>query len=304
MAQRKPPKKKATPRRVSPLKPGLSGARNWANAHVRAASYSRKSMMRLIGTGVFVCLFILAGALWLGGFVPTLKATGTQFTKQRLMKMGFVVEYVDVVGEGRIAELQVRNALGVQTGDYLFDMDIENAQSRVQSLNWVDTAIVRRLWPNRIVVHVNERAPYALWQDGGVFKLVDAGGTQIRAANITEFNNLPLIVGAGAPEHAQAFLNIIGANEAIRHRVQSVIYVNQRRWDIVLKDTGLRILLPAHNFENTLLQLAQYHEKYGVLDLALDRIDLRVDGRLVLRPVQSDRQGPKSGEEGLGNGFF
>ncbi|MBL4869794.1 MAG: FtsQ-type POTRA domain-containing protein [Robiginitomaculum sp.] len=296
MAQRKPPKKKVTPRRVSPLKPGLSGARNWANAHVRAASYSRKSMMRLIGTGVFVFLFILTGALWLGGFVPTLKATGTQFTKQRLMKMGFVVKYVDVVGEGRIAELQVRNALGVHEGDYLFDMDIENAQSRVQSLNWVDTAIVRRLWPNRIVVHINERVPYALWQDGGVFKLVDASGVQIEAANITEFNNLPLVVGAGAPEFAQVFLNIIATNATLHQRVQSVVYVNQRRWDIVLKDTGLRILLPTNNLEDALNRLGQYHEKYGVLDLELDCIDLRVDGRLILRPVQPDTKAPKRGK--------
>ena len=296
MAQRKAPKKKPAPRRVSPLKPGLSGAKNWANAHVRAASYSRKSMMRLIGTGIFVCLFILTGALWLGGFIPTLQASSARFTKHRLMNMGFVVTHVDVVGDGRISEQQVRDALGVQAGDYLFDMDIQNAQARVQSLNWVDTAIVRRLWPNRVVVHINERIPYALWQEDGVFKLVDITGTHIRATELTEFSALPLVVGAGAAAHAPEFLDILGGHPSLQARVASVIYIDQRRWDIVLKDTGVRVLLPADNPKQALARLDKYQAENGVLDLELARIDMRVDGRLVLQPASTEIKKPKQGK--------
>ena len=288
MAKRKPAKKPA-PRRISPLKPGLSGARNWATAQVRGAAYSRKRMTRLIISAVFLLMAILWMALWLGGFFPAIKASGDRFAKERLMSMGFVVKHVDVVGEGRISETQVRAVLGVYSGDYLFDMDIDNAQTRVQNLSWVDTAVIRRLWPNRIVVHVNERRPYALWQENGRIQIIDNSGVVIQDANVNEFANLPFVVGAGASQQAEAFLKILARYPEIYAQTESCVYISKRRWDIVLKNDGLRILLPADNPERALALLVKYNAKHGMLRLDLESIDLRIKGRLALRPAVESR---------------
>ena len=45
--------------RVSPIKPGLKGARNWATAQVRAASYSREGFWRLVLSVCITFLFIV-----------------------------------------------------------------------------------------------------------------------------------------------------------------------------------------------------------------------------------------------------
>lgn len=287
MAKRK---SKSPQRRVSPLKPGISGARNWATAQVRAASYSPKRMRRLIFTGLALLTFVLWGALWLGGFIPTLQASGARFSKQRLMNAGFVVKHVDVVGEGRISKQQVRGILGVRSGDYLFDMDIKSAQARVQSLNWVDTAVVRRLWPDRIVVHINERTPYALWQENGIINVMDKDGVVIAAVKSAQFNALPFVVGAGAGEKASAFLGELGTHNYLKNKIEAIVFVSQRRWDIVLKDNGPRILLPASDLQGALRRLGAYHAKHGVLDLPLEHIDMRVKGRLTLRPISQSAQ--------------
>ncbi len=291
MAKRKAPRKGnsaskggAGSRRISPLKPGLSGAKNWANAQVRAAGYSRKHKIRFVTTSIVLAFSIFTGALWLGGYMPTLQASGANFTKQRLMNMGFVVQYVDVVGEGRISEPQVRAALGVQAGDYLFDMDIVNAQARVQSLSWVESAVVRRLWPNRVVVHINERRPFAMWQENGKFNIVDPNGVTISAANSSDFYQLPLIVGEGAETQAHGFLKILYTFDAVQKRTASIVYVGQRRWDVILNNHGLRIMLPEESPQAALRNLVNYHEKYNILDRDLERIDMRIKGRLFLRP--------------------
>lgn len=284
IARRKPaPKKRSAARRVSPIKPGLTGARNWATAQVRAASYSRKSMIRLIASSVALLLAILWMALWLGGFIPNIQAAGSKFTKTRLMSMGFVVQHVDVVGEGRISEAEVRARLGVQPGDYLFDMNIETAQSRVQSLSWVDTAVIRRLWPNRVVVHINERRPYALWQNNEVIQVVDNTGIVIADAYIPDFNSLPLLIGPGAAEHASEIWQEISKYEELANDVSAIVYVGQRRWDLVLEgDT--RVLLPSDQPEEALARLANYDREHGLLKLDIERIDMRVEGRLMLKP--------------------
>jgi len=272
------------PRRVSPLKPGLTGARNWAASQMRAARYSKKKMTRMIVSGAVLSIAVLWSALWLGGFIPDIQSASARFTKTRLMSMGFVVKHVDIVGEGRVTEEQVKSMLGVEPGDYLFDMDIENARTRIESLSWVETAVVRRLWPDRIDVHIVERRPYALWQHNNTIKLADNSGVIITTNELGDFRHLPLVVGIGGAENAQDFLELLGAHEALNARTEAVIYVSERRWDIVLKDDGPRIMLPANNPSAALDRLDGYIETYGLLGIDLERIDMRVDGRLTLRP--------------------
>ncbi len=270
-------------RRVSPLKPGLRGARNWATAQIRSASYSRRKLVHLIVSGFFLAFAMLWGGLWLGGFIPNITSGFERFTKHKLVNMGFVVKYVDVVGEGRVREDKIREMLGVRSGDYLFDMDIKNAQSRIQSLSWVDTAVVRRLWPNRIVVHINERRPYALWQSNKKINVIDNEGAVILTANARAFSDLPLIVGAGAGENAQDVLRMLREHPEVLTRTEAIVFVGKRRWDIVLKD-GMRILLPENNPATALQRFDTYNRTHDLLGLDLQRIDMRVRGRLTLLP--------------------
>ena len=88
-------------RRVSPLKPGLRGARNWASAQMRAASHNQKGFVRLVASIVAILIFVVFIGLWLGGFMPNVRQATGDFTRDRMMSMGFVIERVDVMGEGR-----------------------------------------------------------------------------------------------------------------------------------------------------------------------------------------------------------
>lgn len=274
-------------RRVSSLKPGLRGARNWATAQIRSASYSRQKFVHLVVSGSILAFAMLWGGLWLGGFTPQIASGFDSFTKHKLVNMGFVVKYVDVVGEGRVREDKVREMLGVRSGDYLFDMDIKNAQERIQSLSWVDTAVVRRLWPNRVVVHINERRPYALWQNNQEIRVIDNEGSVILKADAREFSELPFVVGAGAAENVQTVWDMLLTHPDILVRTEAIVYVGERRWDIVFKD-GMRILLPEQNPAAALQRFDTYNREHGLLGLDLKRIDMRVRGRLTLLPSNAN----------------
>jgi len=288
------PTQKYTPagRRVSPLKPGLSGARNWATAQVRGARYSKRKFSRLVLTATLFVLFVLWLGLWLGGFMPNINSSYHRFTKDKLVGIGFVVKYVDVVGEGRVREDKVREMLGVQPGDYLFDMDIVNAQARIQSLGWVDTAVVRRLWPNRIVVHINERRPYALWQNNQQIRVIDKTGVVILAADVQDFTNLPYFVGHGAQQNVQDGWDMLQSHPEILSETQAMVRVGDRRWNVILSN-GKRILLPEKNPQAALQRFDTYNQKHGLLGLDLYSIDMRVKGRLTLRPQAMQKYSDK-----------
>jgi len=287
--KRRKPVKPSHVNRVSPIKPGLRGARNWATAQLRAASYTRNGFARLTLSIAFVIFMIVFGALWLGGFLPDVRAAGQNFKKARLMSVGFVVDRIDVMGEGRLREDDIRRALGVQLGDYLFDLDINAAQSRVESLSWVDRAVVRRLWPDRIVVQIVERKPYALWQHDGMVRVVDVSGNIINEADTLDYVSLPLVVGSKAPEETQNIRNIIKSYPGINRRIDALIYVNESRWDLYMDGGDIRVKLPAGDPRSAVEKLHRLQSQMQILDRTVGQIDMRLQDRLTLTPVVDKR---------------
>ena len=275
--------------RVSPLKPGLRGARNWASAQMRAASHTRKGFTRLVLSIVGTLFFIIFLGIWLGGFLPNVMQAGDNFKRNRLMSMGFVIERVDVMGEGRLSEEDVRRALNVYAGDYLFGIDMESAQKRVESLSWVDRAVVRRLWPDRIVVQIIERQPYALWQHQGEVKVVDVKGAAISDADAARFTQLTLFVGEKAGEQAVDIRQMMGEFPQIAPRVESFVHVSGSRWDMVLNDGQMRVMLPEQNMRKALRQLHNLQTQTQILDRTIETIDMRLSDRLTLSPATPER---------------
>lgn len=281
-------KKPKSNTRVSSLKPGLSGARNMMAAQMRASTHSRGAAVRFWGTVAFVIFTTIFGALWLGGYLPAIKQAGADFKRDRLMAAGFVVERVDVMGEGRLREDDVRRALGIYPGQYFFEPDLKDAKARVESLSWVDHALVRRLWPDRVVVQIIERKPYALWQNEGLIKLIDADGTVISDANPALFTGLDLIVGEGAADAAPEFQAELTALPDLEARLDAMIYVNGSRWDLLLDNRQTRVKLPAAGRQAALSKLLKLQDQTQILDREIAVIDLRLSDRITLTPMGAE----------------
>ena len=272
--------------RVSPLKPGLRKAQVWGAAKVRAAQHSKKSFIRFCGGVLAVFMAVTALALWMGGFWPQLIENGKLYKQHRLMDMGFVVSRVDVMGEGRLNEQDVLRAVSIRPGDYFFGVDLEAAQRRTESLPWVDRAVVRRLWPNRIVVQLVENQPYALWQNEGQFSLVNAAGEIIApVSNDTVIpKHLSQVVGKGASVEAEALEKTLALWPALRSRTSSAIYVSETRWDLMI-DGDVKVKLPVNNLKEALAHLADLQARSRILDRTVSEIDLRLPDRVTVRPT-------------------
>jgi cell division protein FtsQ len=284
-------KKNTSPkRRVSSLKPGLRGARNMMAAQMRASTHSPAAAMRFWAGVLFLIFVTIFGALWLGGYLPQLKQAGADFKRDRLISMGFVVDRVDVMGEGRLVEDDVRTALQIYQGQYFFEADLKAAKARVESLSWVDHALVRRLWPNRVVVQIIERKPYALWQNDGRIQLIDAKGTVISDADPARFAGLDLIVGRDADKAAPQFQAQLSQFPVLSSRAEAFIYVNESRWDILLNDRQTLIKLPADDPATALARLNELQLQHRVLDRDIGVIDLRLTGRIILTPGQAPKE--------------
>jgi cell division protein FtsQ len=90
-------------------------------------------------------------------------------------------------------------------------------------------------------------------------------------------------VGEGAAEEARNILPLLRQRSALMAKVDALVRVDGRRWDLRLKDGSL-IQLPAIGADSALIQLDQLDQKQRLLSLGFERIDLRDPDEVVVRP--------------------
>lgn len=262
-----------------------AGARasNWFAAQMRQARLRVMNAFRLAGAAVVV---IVGGVIAIYAVMGRLDEAGAALltsAENRLTNAGYVVSWVDVVGAQRLAPEEVADLIGVEPGTGLVALDLNEAQERLEANSWVERAELMRLWPDRVVVRLVERDPYALWQSEGEHAVVDRNGVVIEAADPISFANLPRVVGPGANEDAQTIVALLESHPAISERTTHALYVGERRWSLRLRSGG-EVLLPEADPASALVLLAGMHRARGVLDYDAQILDLRNPGEMVMRP--------------------
>lgn len=113
-------------------------------------------------------------AVVLLGLVVVLLTTG--LGAYGIVSAGFFrVGRVEVVGAWFVDADEIARATGAQQRD-LFTVDVDAARRNVERLSGIRAAEVRAVWPRRLVVTVQERAPVAVWHIGAAGYVVDGEG--------------------------------------------------------------------------------------------------------------------------------
>ena len=197
--------------------------------------------------------------------------------------LGFKVREILVQGASPMAERAVLEAAGLRIGQPILDVDLDKVRKSVEGVGWVRDAQVVRLLPDTLVVAVSQRETLAVWQNRGRTWVIDSSGRPIPEADAGRFPELPLIVGDGANEGAAQILQAVQSRPRLVERLEAIVRVDGRRWDLRLKDGGL-VQLPAVEEESALIQLDQLDRRQRILELGFERIDLREPGIVAVRP--------------------
>ena len=196
---------------------------------------------------------------------------------------GFTVTDIQVEGHEYTPRPIFEAALGVRTGDATLGFDPAAARARLEASAWIAAAHVERRLPGTIIVRITERRAFAVWQRDGRFSIIDRDGAIMQSDNLGAFGPLPLVVGAGANEAAAGIIDLLRGQPVIAGRVEAVVRVSERRWNLKLAN-GPDVLLPEGHEAAAIARLAELHGRERLLDRPLAAIDMRLPDRLVLRP--------------------
>ena len=224
------------------------------------------------------------------------QATENGFLNADLLAAGLRLQNVRLTGASSQSSRDILRAAALEKGVPLLGVDLDAARRRIEQVGWVKDAHVMRLYPDSVVIAVDERKLLAVWQHDGRAGVIDSDGVVAPEADPGRFASLPLVVGDGANVAAAPILGPVLSRARLAERLDALVRVDGRRWDLRLKD-GTIVQLPATNEEAALIRLDQLDQQSRILDLGFSRIDLRDPEMVAVRP----RQAPAaSGANGAG----
>jgi len=189
--------------------------------------------------------------------------------------MGLKLKQVHVTGASAEALAPIQQAV-----------DLDAVRQRVEQVGWVKEARVVRLLPDTLIVDVKEHDRLAVWQVGGKAHVIDTSGAVIEGADAGRYPRLPLVVGKGADQAASEILPLLVQRPRLMTRVDALVRVDERRWDLRLKDGSL-IQLPAVDQDSALIRLDALDQRERLLDLGFARVDLRTPEEVAVRPSEA-----------------
>lgn len=212
--------------------------------------------------------------LFTGGRLHAASYALGQGVAAQLAGAGFKLHALHVEGASTMARADIVRATGLYRDAPILGLDLDQVRARVEQVGWVKSARVVRLLPDTLVIAVTQRPTVAVWQSRGRMHVVDDHGVIIPEADPARFADLPLVVGEGANVQAASILEELRRYPRVTQRMEALVRVDDRRWDIRMKDGGL-IALPAVDEGSALVQLDQLDQTKRILDLGFSRIDLR-----------------------------
>jgi cell division protein FtsQ len=168
---------------------------------------------RIVRYGGFVGLIILAAVGYrLSGPIVLAAASLRDFV---LENQYFSVREIQVRGADKVSGNEIVTIAGLRQGMSIWRVELDHIEKKIARHPWVRRVLVRREFPSRIIIDVEERTPkaivalrklYYVDSDGAVFKEVAPG----------ENVKFPLLTGLRAEE-------VMAADPAVRRRIRDAM---------------------------------------------------------------------------------
>ena len=268
------------PPRTAPRLPRLRRRRR----HVLDHGLERLVASRLFGATLVAALLAAVGAYGAvrGGEYQAFCAARGTVPDIVAKALGFPIKAVTITGARELSEGEILKLAGIGPRNSLLFLDVADLRARLKAVPLIKEASVSKLYPNRLLLEVEERQPAALWQKNGVVSIVAADGTPIDDMHDPRFERLPLVVGEGANANLAEYIAILDASGDLRDRIRAGLYVAGRRWTV--KTTGgLEIALPEREPAEAIARLGALEHEGRILEKDVLSLDLRIPGRVVAR---------------------
>ncbi len=230
-----------------------------------------------------------ATVLFVGCAAFVLAAGGSWLLRLPVFSIGRIVVQGELVHNNAVT---LRADVGPRLAGNFFTVDLQAVREAFEQVPWVRSAMVRREFPNSLVVDLQEHQAAAYWGAEGSPTLVDSTGEVFEAGSDgLDGEDLPSLKGpAGrSQEVLQMYRALVPVIKPLGSAIDTLELSGRGGWRVVLDGgatvelgggTTAEVLQRTERFVKTLPQVAA---QQGRRVEALESADLRHDGGYALR---------------------
>ena len=204
----------------------------------------------------------------------------------------FPLREISVNGDLKhVTREQVQYIVRQQLKGNFFTLDLNQSRAAFEKLPWVRSVNVRRRWPDRLDVALEEHVELARWGNMG---LVNTKGEVFRAAS--DNRTLPVFAGQTGNEQeiTQHYLTFKAQLAPLKLAPTQIILSARHAWQLRL-DNGMVIELGREQVEQRLTKfIAVYDKTLSRLQRSVQYVDLRYPNGFAVRVPQQQLRGKET----------
>jgi cell division protein FtsQ len=198
-----------------------------------------------------------------------------------------------VVCDVNVDKQLILHNIKVKKGDVMFAFSADDIFRDVKSNLWVKNLVVHKSFPNKISISVSYKKAVAVFQENSKFTLIDENGEDIESIDIKKLkDNIPIVTGDSARKEFWKLMNLISTYLTIKKKLNSIAYIRERRWDIIVSG-GITVRLPEGDVRGALESLELLLRQPNINRNTTQIIDMRVKDKIIFSGSKLEPSGAK-----------
>jgi len=208
---------------------------------------------------------------------------------------------IRVIGNKNISEKEVKKLSEIEGKNFL-SLNLVEAAKRIVENPWIKIADLRRRFPNKISIAIQERSPFAYVQTASL-NLIDEEGVILRIVSEIEKKELPVITGFRETSQLNPGDKITSPNinmgietlKEIRDKnlipisdISTLDISNTFNPVLTLKRSPGQIYLGIGDLDEKVKKLKTLYENKNEIFPAISYIDLRFKDRVIVMPQKQE----------------
>ena len=191
----------------------------------------------------------------------------------------FKIQTIDIMGNFLVKKNEISEKLTTIYNKNIFLIKEEDIQEPLKDINFLKEVIVKKKYPNTIIIKIIETKPVAIIFKDKTKYLLDSSSNLIPFGNNINFIQLPSVFGQGAEDNFINFFNQLNNNNFPKKKIIKYYFFQIGRWDVELLNNKT-IKFPDENIEKAIKKSVELLDRKDFVNYNI--IDLRVDGKIIV----------------------
>ncbi len=211
----------------------------------------------------------------------------------RVLSYAFPVKNVLVSGNYHLDKDEIKRVANINNRS-LLRLSLDDLKASIERNAWIKNVVLRKQFPDTIMVNVEEAEPKALLRNEGHMFLLDAEGNVLEEIEDSGTPFLPVLRGINPDKDIGGVLEALKLIDALSEKNilsgKESVEILLKTYGLVLNMDGEYIKVGYGEYAKKLGRWQDLEEEIRKKNITVDYVDLRFDNEVIVKPLKQKKK--------------